>query len=548
MGHTFCSIEQLRTMAKDTQSKKRKASVPEVEAEKVKKVKNAVATPSEAPAKKRKATDDAAPTKMKKTKTPKDTSEVKAATPTDKAPKKSSSTLKEALKDSKKAPDSTKKQTAEPKKTNAVSAKKTASKEKADKLAKPEIEADEELDSGLEDEDKESDSEPDDQTKAMLKGFESDGDDDEVDDGLPEGTAVPVRKQLSKKEEKKLAKIKESEASEKPGVVYIGRIPHGFYENEMRAYFGQFGKILQLRMSRNKKTGAGKHYGWIKFESSVVADIVARTMDNYLMFGHILKVKLIPEEQVNEAWFKGANKRFKKVPWNKMQGRNLEQGKSEETWNTKVEQEAEKREKRAKKLKEIGYEFKAPTLKSATGVAKPKAPEELTNGESEVKAIEAAPVVEEAHKPAKKGKKAKNTQAGVSKKENQAVTIPPTKEDVAESINDLIAEVAEKPKKGKKVKVVKATEAVVDEPAVVATEESTESKPKKEKKVKKTKIVETAETSEAAVPEPEADIPEKKLKTKKSKTSLVETTVTPVAAPEETAKKSKKVKKAKASA
>merc|ERR1711977_426858 len=347
MGHTFCSIEQLRTMAKDTQSKKRKASVPEVEAEKVKKVKNAVATPSEAPAKK-----------------PKDTSEVKAATPTDKAPKKSSSTLKEALKDSKKAPDSTKKQTAEPKKTNAVSAKKTASKEKADKLAKPEIEADEELDSGLEDEDKdmdeESDSEPDDQTKAMLKGFESDGDDDEVDDGLPEGTAVPVRKQLSKKEEKKLAKIKESEASEKPGVVYIGRIPHGFYENEMRAYFGQFGKILQLRMSRNKKTGAGKHYGWIKFESSVVADIVARTMDNYLMFGHILKVKLIPEEQVNEAWFKGANKRFKKVPWNKMQGRNLEQGKSEETWNTKVEQEAEKREKRAKKLKEIGYEFKAP--------------------------------------------------------------------------------------------------------------------------------------------------------------------------------------------
>merc|ERR1711977_134657 len=278
------------------------ASVPEVEAEKVKKVKNAVATPSEAPAKKRKATDDAAPTKMKKTKTPKDTSEVKAATPTDKAPKKSASNPKGTLKDPKEAPDTTKKQTAKPKKATAVSEKKTASKEKADKIANLETEAGEELDSGLEDEDKdmdeESDSEPDDQTKAMLKGFESDGDDDEVDDGLPEGTAVPVRKQLSKKEEKKLAKIKESEASDKPGVVYIGRIPHGFYENEMRAYFGQFGKILQLRMSRNKKTGAGKHYGWIKFESSVVADIVARTMDNYLMFGHILKVKLIPEEQL----------------------------------------------------------------------------------------------------------------------------------------------------------------------------------------------------------------------------------------------------------
>ncbi|PVH84382.1 hypothetical protein DL98DRAFT_512286 [Cadophora sp. DSE1049] len=547
-------------MAKDMQSKKRKASVPEVEAEKVKKVKNAVATPSEAPAKKRKATEDAAPAKVKKTKTPKDTSEVKAPTTTDKTPKKTSSTSnpKETSKDPKDTVAAAKKPiTAKPKKATAVTTKKvTASKEKVDK---PEIEADEEMDSGLEDEDKdmdeESDSEPDDQTKAMLKGFESDGDDEEVDDGLPEGTEVPVRRQLSKKEEKKLAKIKESEASDKPGVVYIGRIPHGFYENEMRAYFGQFGKILQLRMSRNKKTGAGKHYGWIKFESAVVADIVARTMDNYLMFGHILKVKLIPEEQVNEDWFKGANKRFKKVPWNKMEGRNLEQGKSEETWNTKVEKEAEKREKKSRKLKEIGYEFKAPTLKTATGVAKPKAPEELTNGESEVKAVEAAPVIE-ADKPSKKGKKTKKIQVSngdpipptANKEENRSVTFPPTKEDVAESIDALIAEVTEKPKKGKKTKVVKATEADVEEPTIVAVEESTEPKPKKEKKVKKTKTVEIAETTEVAVPEPVADIPEKKLKTKKSKASLVETTATPVVAPEETVRKSKKVKKSKATA
>ena len=38
-----------------------------------------------------------------------------------------------------------------------------------------------------------------------------------------------------------------------PGVVYLGRIPHGFYEKEMRAYFGQFGEVSQLRLSRNKK-------------------------------------------------------------------------------------------------------------------------------------------------------------------------------------------------------------------------------------------------------------------------------------------------------
>jgi len=38
-----------------------------------------------------------------------------------------------------------------------------------------------------------------------------------------------------------------------PGVVYVGRIPHGFYEKEMREYFSQFGKINKLKLSRNKK-------------------------------------------------------------------------------------------------------------------------------------------------------------------------------------------------------------------------------------------------------------------------------------------------------
>jgi len=36
-------------------------------------------------------------------------------------------------------------------------------------------------------------------------------------------------------------------------VVYVGRIPHGFYEEQMRAYFSQFGVIKNLRLSRNKK-------------------------------------------------------------------------------------------------------------------------------------------------------------------------------------------------------------------------------------------------------------------------------------------------------
>ena len=38
-----------------------------------------------------------------------------------------------------------------------------------------------------------------------------------------------------------------------PGAIYLGQIPHGFYENEMKGYFSQFGKITRLKLFRSRK-------------------------------------------------------------------------------------------------------------------------------------------------------------------------------------------------------------------------------------------------------------------------------------------------------
>jgi len=37
------------------------------------------------------------------------------------------------------------------------------------------------------------------------------------------------------------------------GVVYVGHIPQGFSEPQMREYFAQFGEVRQLRLSRSKR-------------------------------------------------------------------------------------------------------------------------------------------------------------------------------------------------------------------------------------------------------------------------------------------------------
>lgn len=37
------------------------------------------------------------------------------------------------------------------------------------------------------------------------------------------------------------------------GVIYLGHIPHGFYEEEIRSYFTQFGTVTRLKLYRSKK-------------------------------------------------------------------------------------------------------------------------------------------------------------------------------------------------------------------------------------------------------------------------------------------------------
>lgn len=56
----------------------------------------------------------------------------------------------------------------------------------------------------------------------------------------------------TKAEEKIFKKAKNNKANGR-GVIYVGRIPHGFYEKQMKSYFSQFGKVLRLKISRNRK-------------------------------------------------------------------------------------------------------------------------------------------------------------------------------------------------------------------------------------------------------------------------------------------------------
>ncbi|KAF7716664.1 Uncharacterized protein PECH_008235 [Penicillium ucsense] len=268
--------------------------------------------------------------------------------------------------------------------------------------------------------DQEIDDVEDDQTAALIKGFESSDDEDDVaDEGYDSKQPIP-RIPDTKKAEKKLKKLQQGENKDEPGTVYVGRIPHGFYEHQMRAYFSQFGEITKLRLSRNRLTGRSKHYAFIEFASSTVAKIVAETMDNYLMYSHILKCKFVPQDQLHPEVWKGANRRFKRTPWNQIERKRLLKGKTREEWSKRIDKEQRKRQAKAEKMKALGYEFDMPQLKAVEDVPvqvpeEPKAVESAPAATDEKaeeqpsKAIEAPAPAEEAPKKAKKGKKVEQT-------------------------------------------------------------------------------------------------------------------------------------------
>ncbi|KAL4798744.1 hypothetical protein BDV19DRAFT_356083 [Aspergillus venezuelensis] len=431
-------------MAPDKKDKKRKAAVATADspAKKTKKVEAKAAPAEETPKsilKKKQANGSA------KEEKPKKQAQTNGDTPRSVKPRKRAADYMSDGDSDADVPAKTAKETkSKPSAKKSKSEDGTAKAAKTDKKAKKlEIvqsdSEDSESEAGvaLNAEDSEED---DDQTTALIRGFESSGDEDESGDEAIDPDAPVPKIPDSKKAKRKILKLQKqnkTDSSEKPGVVYVGRIPHGFYEHQMKAYFSQFGEITRLRLSRNRLTGRSKHYAFIEFESESVAKIVAGTMDNYLMYGHILKCKYIPAEQVHPELWKGANRRFKATPWNRIEQKRLNKGKTRENWTKAIAQEQKRRLAKAEKLKELGYEIELPALKSVDEVPVQKAIEgedgdadaKVVEGAEEAKAIEAPAAVEEkADDTPKKSKKEKKGKKNKVEAAAEVVESPKAKE------------------------------------------------------------------------------------------------------------------------
>lgn len=201
-------------------------------------------------------------------------------------------------------------------------------------------------------------------------GFESTDDEQEDKSQKQSVNEEEIKQKISVVKKQATCKKDESMSS----VIYIGRIPHGFYEKQMKSYFSQFGDVARLRVSRNKKSGKSKHYGFVEFESPEIAQIVSDSMDNYLLFGHILKVKHLSKSQLHENIFKGSNKVYQTTNFIKL-AKHKHDSKKSSTKIAKLESKHKSRlEKKNQALKKLGidYSYSIPAKSEKAKVTKAK--------------------------------------------------------------------------------------------------------------------------------------------------------------------------------
>lgn len=175
-------------------------------------------------------------------------------------------------------------------------------------------------------------------------------DDDEDIEGLSsagEEESAPTHK-IKKLDPRKLKQKESSTAdkkgSELSGIIYVSRLPHGFHERELSKYFSQFGDLKEVRLARNKKNGNSRHYGFVEFANKDDAKVAQETMNNYLIMGHLLQVRVLPKGAKIEKLYKYKKRAFQETPVKKTADQLKEKAKA-------------KHDERMQQLQKAGIEF-----------------------------------------------------------------------------------------------------------------------------------------------------------------------------------------------
>lgn len=117
------------------------------------------------------------------------------------------------------------------------------------------------------------------------------------------GKTAQLKKRAASEIKKQIEEKAKKHASAISTVIYLGHIPHGFYEKEITKFFGQFGEVKRVKLFRSEKTGGSKGYAFIQFEQADVASTAAPAMNGYFLGERQLVCQLVPANKLHRGMF-----------------------------------------------------------------------------------------------------------------------------------------------------------------------------------------------------------------------------------------------------
>ncbi len=299
-------------------------------------------------------------------------------------------------------------------------------------------------------------------------------------------------------------------------VMYLGHIPHGFYEPEMRKFFAQFGAVKRIRLFRSRKTGNSKGYAFVEFGSADVAKTVTEAMDGYFLMERKLVAEVVPVERHHKMMF--AKFRDNDVSDSEEEESEGETKEEEPLSPEQLAKQAKLMSNKRKRLEELGFEFESPSILSSSSApattSATKKEEEAPRSSKKAKTA----TVPDNKTPAKVPEAVPASQKKqVSNKKKQAEPEPEDSDDEEEEEESVVApKSATKKTPAKKEKEEAPSSVKKSEPAAAPKSASKKTPAKTPAKEEPVPVVKTAEKVEKEVTKVSA-----KKKTPKSNKKVV---------------------------
>jgi nucleolar protein 15 len=166
-------------------------------------------------------------------------------------------------------------------------------------------------------------------------------------------------------------------------IVYLGHLPSGFDEDEIRKFFNQYGKIKRMKLFRSKKSNAPKGYAFLEFETQDIAAVVADSMNGYYLMEKQLVSHVLPKDAVHEGLFmqrkelRSVKKNAKLSPGEASEedGDADELTITEENFEAIYQKHRAYTQKKQEKLREKGVDFQIPLVAVESAQVAPAAAE-----------------------------------------------------------------------------------------------------------------------------------------------------------------------------